>query len=601
MPPSMCHPLHPTPGRFIRKSSQRRSSVDAPGPKGDLLAPRRVVSRQWIIALTVALAAFLAGIGFILWRTRHMDDYTRHWIVQELSSRYDARVQLARVHVTLLPEVTVIGEDLSVANQRVPTAPPLIHVDRFIFHLGLLQALNVPHRIKSVKVESMTITIPPKRDGETGKDRKGSLDRRSERKHRDAKDAPLPEPEAEATSQGEAHPSNLPYLVVDEIVCTNADLVILPKQAKKEPLDWAIHNLVLRSASPQQPFQFAGTLTNAKPVGEIATEGQFGPWVLGEPGETPVSGSYHFTHADLGPFPGIAGILSSDGTYKGPLNRLEVHGETDSPDFSLDKVGRTVPLHTEYSATVDGTSGDTYLHPVRATLGKSLLIAEGEIVRDAAKKGHLILLNVRGPNARIEDLLKLATKTEKPLMTGPASITAKLMLPPGKAKVIERMVLDGQVGVEDAHWTSPEVREKLEALSRHAEGKPADEDAGSSISNLRGNFHLKDGTIRFSALTFAVPGATIDLAGQYGMQEGQLDFRGHLRMEAKLSQTVTGKKSFFLKAFDPFFKKNGAGAELPISITGTRDNPTFAVLGFHKTIKTGQSDKKPEALAEKKD
>jgi VCBS repeat-containing protein len=66
--------------------------------------------------------------------------------------------------------------------------------------------------------------------------------------------------------------------------------------------------------------------------------------------------------------------------------------------------------------------------------------------------------------------------------------------------------------------------------------------------------------------------------------EGDVDFKGHLRLQAKLSQTVTGVKSFFLKAVDPFFKKDGAGAVVPISITGTREHPTIGVTVFHKTI-----------------
>jgi hypothetical protein len=58
-----------------------------------------------------------------------------------------------------------------------------------------------------------------------------------------------------------------------------------------------------------------------------------------------------------------------------------------------------------------------------------------------------------------------------------------------------------------------------------------------------------------------------------------------LRLQAKLSQTVTGKKSFFLKAVDPFFNKEGAGTLLPITITGKREAPTLGVSAFHKTFK----------------
>ena len=48
---------------------------------------------------------------------------------------------------------------------------------------------------------------------------------------------------------------------------------------------------------------------------------------------------------------------------------------------------------------------------------------------------------------------------------------------------------------------------------------------------------------------------------------------------------VGGKKSFFLKAIDPFFSKEGAGTLIPIGITGTRDNPTLEISMFHKKIR----------------
>ena len=48
-------------------------------------------------------------------------------------------------------------------------------------------------------------------------------------------------------------------------------------------------------------------------------------------------------------------------------------------------------------------------------------------------------------------------------------------------------------------------------------------------------------------------------------------------MDAKVSQMTTGFKSFLLKAADPFFRKQGAGAVIPIKITGTRDKPSFGL------------------------
>jgi hypothetical protein len=96
---------------------------------------------------------------------------------------------------------------------------------------------------------------------------------------------------------------------------------------------------------------------------------------------------------------------------------------------------------------------------------------------------------------------------------------------------------------------------------------------------------MDDGTITFSKLHFEVTGASVDLTGNYSMDNGSLDFQGALKMDAKLSQTMTGVKSFFLKAVDPFFSKNGAGTYVPIKISGTKDHPVYG-LNFHHKDKT---------------
>lgn len=50
----------------------------------------------------------------------------------------------------------------------------------------------------------------------------------------------------------------------------------------------------------------------------------------------------------------------------------------------------------------------------------------------------------------------------------------------------------------------------------------------------------------------------MELAGTYGLRDEKLDFHGTLRLTAKLSQATTGFRSFLLKPFGPFFRKNGA-------------------------------------------
>lgn len=513
------------------------------------------LSRARTILLFTAsslLAFFVVLFAVAYAKKRSAELRTRDWIVQVLEQKFQSNVQLADFHVRIFPRMTVFGEGLSLHYWATPDAPPLIRIEKFSFDLGLLGIFRAPHRIQSIHLKRMVLSIPPK----------GS--------RTPAADRPV-------------NNANVPRVTVGTMEIENMELLTLSSKPGVDPLDWEIHDLKLHEVGADKPFEFEGTLTNAKPKGEIATAGEFGPWDGDDPGATPVSGTYAFDDADLGPFPGIAGILSSTGKYAGELDRLEVNGKTDTPDFSLDNAGKPVALHTDYSATVDGTNGDTELHPVHAILGKSEIVASGSVL-SVKGQGHQISLDVTTPHARIEDILQLAIKSDQPFLRGPIRVAAKLSLPPGKQKVIDKMGLNGTFAITNGRWASAEMREQLESFSRHAEGKPEDEDAGSALTDLKGRFVLKNSVITFSKLTFSVPGAGVELAGTYEIHSQKIDMQGHLRMRARLSQTVTGAKSFFLKAIDPFFAKNGAGTELPITISGTQENPVLGVSVFHKKI-----------------
>ena len=89
---------------------------------------------------------------------------------------------------------------------------------------------------------------------------------------------------------------------------------------------------------------------------------------------------------------------------------------------------------------------------------------------------------------------------------------------------------------------------------------------------------MRDGVVSLSDLTFRMAGASVFLEGDYSIGSKELDFRGTLRMDAKVSETVTGAKAFFLKIIDPFFKKKGGqGSQIPIKIGGTVDDPRFGL------------------------
>jgi hypothetical protein len=524
---------------------------------------RGILRYWWLLAPGALLVLFLLLAGYLYFWPQVVENRIRKSVTAALSQHFKSDVELKALHIQVLPVLRVSGEGLILRFHGRQDVPPLVQLEKFSFTGSFSDLLRPVKHIPLLRVQNMLITIPPR-------------------------DPSAPKAPHSAPKQ----PSNVPDIVVDRVICDDFDIRILPKQAEKGPLDWDIHNLVLTSAGPYTPLSFYGTLTNGKPKGEIDTSGKFGPWNADDPGESSVSGGYTFTNADLGPLPGIGGTLSSTGKYTGVLSELQVDGQTDTPNFSLDKVGKPVPLHTEFSATVDGLNGDTYLHPVKATLVQSLIIAEGKVVRMPEKHGHLITIDTTVPGGRIQDFLNLAMNSEKPFLTGPVKIKAKLTIPPGQEKIVEKMTLDGTFSVDDAKWASAALREKLESFSRRAQGKPEEEDVGSAVSDLSGDFVMKDGTIHFRRLNFKIEGAAIDLTGDYKVHGGELDMEGHVRLQAKLSQTVTGSKSFFLKAIDPFFEKKGAGTLLPIHIGGTRENPVIGVSVFHKTFDKRISDDK---------
>jgi hypothetical protein len=74
----------------------------------------------------------------------------------------------------------------------------------------------------------------------------------------------------------------------------------------------------------------------------------------------------------------------------------------------------------------------------------------------------------------------------------------------------------------------------------------------------------------------------VNLTGTYSLDGNIFDFHGTARLDAKVSQMVTGWKSILLKPVDPFFSKNGAGTEVPFKITGTKSEPHFGLDFHHK-------------------
>jgi hypothetical protein len=159
-------------------------------------------------------------------------------------------------------------------------------------------------------------------------------------------------------------------------------------------------------------------------------------------------------------------------------------------------------------------------------------------------------------------------------MEGQIALKTKIDIPPLSGKVREKLRLDGNFEVTGGKFLQSKIQDKLDTLSRRGQGQPKNETIDEVVSQMKGTFTLEDEVMTFHTLSFGVPGADVDLAGNYTF-DGPLDFHGTLRLKAKVSQTMTGLKRILLKPVDPFFSKNGAGTFLRIKVDGTAANPQF--------------------------
>jgi hypothetical protein len=87
---------------------------------------------------------------------------------------------------------------------------------------------------------------------------------------------------------------------------------------------------------------------------------------------------------------------------------------------------------------------------------------------------------------------------------------------------------------------------------------------------MSGRFSQADALLTVSELNYQMPGAKVQMEGQVQLAESTFEFHGKVRTEATASQMTTGWKSLLLSPFDKLLKKDGAGLELPIKVTGTR-------------------------------
>ncbi len=497
--------------------------------------PRIVVAAAVVAGCLTALA--LGGI--VALKSSWASDYVERHAVTFLERRLNATVEIGSIELSLYPRLAVSGTGLRLSRAGASDGGPFLSVERFQISGS---AWTLPRRhVSAIELDGLDFRVF------RGKARTSM-----------------------ARPRGDVR--------VDTIVIRNGRLLIVPSNPEKVPLEFALHEVTLSDFGFDRASAYSAQITNPKPTALIQSEGHIGPWDAATMSTTPLSGVYLLANGDLGSIKGIGGELRSTGKFDGVLERIRVEGTTSSKNFQLMLAENAVPLETHYIATVDGTTGDTTLEQVEATLGASRLTARGSIASIPGVKGRSITMQVTATDARFEDLLHLAIRgTAEPPMAGLLNLDTSFELPPSDDDVALRLKLNGRFAITRGQFTSDTVQDKVDALSRRGRGQPKNDKVNNVLSAFGGTFALSRGVLSLPSLKFSVNGARVDLRGNYRLPTEALAFTGTLALDAPVSKTVTGFKSVLLKAVDPLFRRNGAGTLIPIAISGTVSKPAFKV------------------------
>ena len=240
---------------------------------------KRILIGAGIAAVVVSVAVSVAVMIAAHLLAKRFDPYIREQAVTYLQKRFDSEVEIGSLTISV-PQLSaanlvfrrglgtfarVEGERISLRHRRNLDLPPMFVMKKFSFLVDLGTLVTEHKTVRSVVVDGMEITIPPK----------------GRRPHL-------------GTTSGNNPDTGV---LIEDVLMTDSTLRILPKDASKNPLQFDLHRIHLQSAGQKTAMKYEATLTNATPPGEIQSKGSFGPWAAEEPGDTPLNGNYEFDNA----------------------------------------------------------------------------------------------------------------------------------------------------------------------------------------------------------------------------------------------------------------------------------------------------------------
>jgi hypothetical protein len=498
--------------------------------------------RLWTLCLALPIVVLTAtGVYFINanWPYRYR---TVEPLLQEV---FASQVKIGHYHRIYFPNPGFMATEITLSRNSAPDLPPLGSASSLTVQGTWLDLMLLRKRVRLVDITGLHIVIPP-----LG----------SSANHEDF-------------PAGSSADFGGPTAVVEQLRIHESALDIM--RADGGHLSFPILQLVIHNLQKGRALAYAVDMQNAKPTGHILSTGSFGPLNPKNLGATPLSGDFTFSRVNLQDIGNIRGTLTSKGRFNGTLAAFEADAVSETPDFAVGN-GKPTSFATSVHCAINGLNGDVILHGIDAKTGATTIHVKGGIVGSP----KVIDVDIAVVGGRIQDLLRSLIHDKVPI-AGAVWLHSHAQLGPARngLKFLQRLRVDGAFDAPAERLTDQATEQKLSAFSQRAQGvKPPKLDPSSVaqasnasadvISSFNGQAKIRDGVLSTQRITLQMPGVGVDLSGAFNLRNSTVDLTGNLRMQSDISHTATGFKSVLMKPLIPFFKKNKAGAVIPIAVTG---------------------------------
>jgi len=522
--------------------------------------------RLCVLGLAAFIATcFVAGAIFI----------DVHWpyryrvIKPMLEEVLGSKISIARYHRVYFPHPGFMATDITLRRDSAPNLPPLGSITSVTVQGTWRDLLLLRERVDLVDITGLHIVVPAIGSRENHED--------------------FP-PGSTASFSG-------PTAVVTQLRIHDSLLDIV--QADGNRLSFPIRMLTVGNLQKGQVLAYSVDMRNPKPTGHIFSTGSFGPLNSQNLGATPLSGDFKFFDVHLHDIGNVSGTLSSAGHFHGILANIEADAISNTPDFAVGS-GHPTPFNTAVHCTINGLDGDVILRDVDAKTAATTIHVHGGIVGSP----KVIDVDMAVSNGRAQDVLRPFIHDQVPV-AGVVWLHGHAHVDPAKGgtSFLDRLKVDGTFDVPAERLTDRANEQNLSAFSQRAQGAtksksgpgptdPASTEQSSDdqasnpssdvLSSLKGQVRIRDGVLSTQKIAFQMPGAATDLSGSFNLRDDTVHLNGNLRMQTDISHAATGLKSVLMKPLIPFFKKDNAGAVVPIAITGGPGNYKVAQDILHK-------------------